>query len=447
MSIFDEYMKSTYAKEVFAQESLLQSQQSTFPKQLARFGAIFSIEKIYENTSETTETLGTELSDSSKRLSPNGWVSLKFYLRSPIAALFGDTWVKGKEAVFTRLKQRNPDFSDTELHMVMQDLMMSPQNRIMMSKIFHSKHKPALVLDKKIYFPAIVGMHTVTEIRGFLLKLLRNGVFDPGLKIREKGQIDQRPEALQEINQRLQDVAKAKPSELPYYKPKADAFVPSDELVDADDYAESLRMQLQKEKGKTGSMKFAQSVGQTFWYLNIEGKTIEGPFDSLEGAATAQDQQLGESDNIDMELLDQMIDEAVDKFKQTINPEYEEELAMAAGLKDQLQRLAELGNSLDAKGEMELANQVDKVIKACYDVTPSYDAVKEFHPKGGSPDTRDGHGKVLPGDTRTETITEQQKADLEVALRNPTGKVACTSCGLTHIAETVVKCPSCNTAI
>ena len=113
-----------------------------------------------------------------------------------------------------------------------------------------------------------------------------------------------------------------------------------------------------------------------------------------------------------------------------------------------LRQLAECADKLDAKGEVELARQVDGIIAQAseeYGVTPSYDAVKEFHPAGGVTTQLDN--KVKDDGAKTETITEQQKKDLEVVQSNPTGVQACKKCGLTHIAAAVKVCPSCNTTV
>ena len=113
-----------------------------------------------------------------------------------------------------------------------------------------------------------------------------------------------------------------------------------------------------------------------------------------------------------------------------------------------LKQLAECADKLDAKGETELACQVDSIIAQAskeYGVTPSYDAVKEFHP-AGSPTTQLDN-KVKGDGAKIETITEQQTKDMAIVTKNPTGVQACKKCGLTHIAATVKTCPSCETAI
>ena len=90
--------------------------------------------------------------------------------------------------------------------------------------------------------------------------------------------------------------------------------------------------------------------------------------------------------------------------------------------------LVSLANDLDSMGEKEAADAVDKQLtlfknaaNKLYDITGETGEkfINEVHPGGGPVQVpaKDEGGKV-------ETIVEQQKKDIEVATKNPTGKYA-----------------------
>lgn len=399
MNVFESYMKSDFAKSELKK---IAEEESRYPKALPRYGAIFKLEKI-----------------------PEG-VHISFYLRAGVIAKTKEgEELRGKEKMFEYLRSNYPDLSDPELHKIIQKIMMEPSTQKYVRK--QTGRSPLLVYDTVLNLPQLVEK-SGSEIKDFLIRMLHNGVFDPILQTGK----EKKEEDIAELASRLQEVEKG---EMKFYPPKAKE---EGGPVTVEEFLAEVPTAEHRESSSEKKVVIAQG-DTTWWYVNQDDMLIEGPFASMDAAMDDQDRKLG-----------------VKEIEEEI-PITEEELAMAAGFKKYLEKIAAISDKLDTKGETELANNLDKVIKAAadeYKVVMPYDAVKDFHPKGGLPDTRDGHGKPVPGDSRVETIKEQQDVDLAVATKQPTGEqetpvatASCKKCGLTHIAASVKNCPSCDTEL
>lgn len=371
-----------------------------YRKALARFTAIFSTKFI-----------------------PGGLL-IRFYMRVPFVANLGSGTHKGLQETFLALKNLHPDWDDAKIHKAIQNYLIEVPAAYSYSTRSKSdiKQSPIKVFEKGLALPQFEEMKDLSQVKEFLLKLLHNGVFDPILKVdiggkavdpnSEKGKVN-----LAELEARLIAVEKG---EEVYYPPERDSVADSGaekggifKLPDIETYA-----------GRSLSLVKMASE-ENWWYVDAMDMAIIGPFGSLDAVVADQDTKAGINNKIE-----------------------EKEYAMASLSIKALKRLAECADKLDAKGEIELARQVDGIIAQAseeYGVTPSYDAVKEFHPVGGSTTQLDN--KVKDDGAKIETITEQQKKDLEVVQSTPTGIQACKKCGLTHIAAIIEICPSCNTRI
>lgn len=391
--IFEAYMNSDFAKDVLKKLA----EEATYPKATPRYGAIFKVEK-----------------------RPTG-AHVQFYLRAGVVVTTPEKEeLRGKGPIFQYLREKYPDLEDEKIHEVIQNIMMQPSTQKYIRK--QTGRSPVLVYQTDLNLPQFKEMGG-PELKGFLLTLLRKGVFDPILTTAK----EKKEEDIAELASRLKEVEEG---EIKFYPERTKE--------------ESTPVGIERFLPKVESSKKIVAEDSTWWYINEMDMMIEGPFPNLQATMDAQERKLGievtEEDIVPKELIP-----------------VEEELAMAANIKDTLQKLASISDKLDEKNEVESADALDRIIQTAadeYKIVMPYDAVKDFHPSGGSPDTKDGHGKVCPGDTRTETITEQQKVDLEVATKAPTGEqktptatASCKKCGLTHIAAAVGACPSCDAVL
>jgi len=376
MEVFASYMESDFAK----QELSKIAEEVAYPKAPTRLGAIFNF-----------STEGDK-------------VTMRFYLRAGLVAKTQEgELLTSKEQAFQYFRKKYPDtekISDEKIHEKIQDMISDPRTIYWVRKRAGGR-SPQLVYSDTFTMPQLEGLRGDDEVKSFLITLLRNGVFDPILTIQK----EKSEEALGELKSRIDEVAQDIIKRYPA-REKSRSTPAVEEVPTFDPTISSTE----------GIVKTAAS--DTWWYTDTEKMSVEGPFESLEEVMDAQDTDLLENPAFEEEVvneIDNQLQEEMNAGKIIEFPvevlETEERLPMAANIKT-VEKLIAIADSLDAKGEIKIAEQLDKIIT-------------EFHPGGGTTTQLDN---PVSGDgAKVETDAEAQAKDLEVAKKNPTGEQASIS--------------------
>lgn len=372
MDVFASYMGSNFAK----QELSKIAEEITYPKAPARLGAIFNF-----------STEGNQ-------------VTMRFYLRAGLIAKTQEGNVlTSKEKAFQYFRQKYSDTTkipDEKIHEKIQDMISDPRTIYWVRKKAGGR-SPQLVYTSTFTIPQLETFQNRDETKVFLTTLLRNGVFDPILTIQK----EKSEEAIGELESRMNEVSQNIIKHYPI-KEKSRSEKPSDDIPDMPIISST-----------EGFIKTA--ANDTWWYADTEKMSIEGPFESLDEIIDAQDidmlqdppledEQIQEIDNdLQEEMKEGTIIDFPVELPETVTEQ--EELPMAANI-NTLKRLIVIADKLDAKGEIKIAEQLDKIIT-------------EFHPGGGTTTQLDNPVK---GDgAKVETDAEAQAKDLAVANKAPTG--------------------------